>query len=160
MNTAAQVDANGEAENPLMGNALSELQRRFLSNDERPCESVMQQFPQIADDKEAMLELIYTEFVLREERGQATAVDDWVRRFPAWDQDLHQLFEVHNHVSHHDEPAHSRPDGLADRWAMRESSTGSSEQRIGKYQLLELIGRGGGGEVYAPSTSRWAESWR
>jgi serine/threonine protein kinase len=46
-------------------------------------------------DEEAVLELIYNEFVLREELGQAPTPDEYLTRFPQHAEALRRQFEVH-----------------------------------------------------------------
>jgi eukaryotic-like serine/threonine-protein kinase len=51
--------------------------------------------PELAADREAVLDLIYQETVLREEAGERPDVEEYVRRFPQWETEIRRQFEVH-----------------------------------------------------------------
>src|SRR6476660_4980031 len=75
--------------------ARSQLERAVRAGEAARAEDLLAAFPDLADDTEAVLELAYTEFVVREELGQSPSTADWLARFPRWRVDLEQLFEVH-----------------------------------------------------------------
>src|SRR5262245_28546571 len=74
--------------------ACAELARRVRAGTGR-AEDLLCERPAVAASADAALELIYTEFVLRQELGERPAPDEWYARFPARRADLEQLFEVH-----------------------------------------------------------------
>ncbi len=59
-----------------------------------PVEAYLAREPDLVD-VEAVLELIYNEFVLREELGQAPTPDEYLTRFPQHAEALRRQFEVH-----------------------------------------------------------------
>src|SRR5260221_679226 len=75
--------------------ACAELERRLRSGQPCTAEDLFAASPGLASDSESALELIYTEFVAREQLGQRPDPDDWYARFPHWKDDLEQLFQVH-----------------------------------------------------------------
>jgi hypothetical protein len=75
--------------------ACDELSRRLRAGLSGGAEELLAADPTIESDIDAVLELIYTEFVVREQLGQQPQVQEWLDRFPKWRRELEQLFEVH-----------------------------------------------------------------
>lgn len=71
-------------------------------------EDLLAAYPAVAADAEAALELVYTEFAVREELGQTPDPADWYARFPQWRADLEQVFEVHRELRREDDRRRSR----------------------------------------------------
>src|SRR5262249_6137433 len=78
--------------------ARAEIERRLRGGEPCTAADLLAAFPAVAADKTAALELIYTEFVIREELGQRPSADEWYTRFPEWEADLRELFEVNAHL--------------------------------------------------------------
>ena len=57
-------------------------------------EQFLQGYPDIASNDEALLDLIYTEYVVREELGERPGVDEYVRRFPQQSERLQRLLSL------------------------------------------------------------------
>src|SRR5262245_14795771 len=89
----------------LLKLALEELTCRIRRGESQVSEQVFASYPPVAIDKESCLEVLYTEFVLRQELGEQPGVTEWITRFPAWEADIRELFEVHNFISRGDLPA-------------------------------------------------------
>ena len=51
--------------------------------------------PGLGDDAEAVLDLVYAEFLLREELGERPDADEYVRRFPQYGDALRRQFRLH-----------------------------------------------------------------
>jgi len=49
----------------------------------------------VPDDAEAVLDLVYAEFLLREELGERPDADEYVRRFPQYGDALRRQFRLH-----------------------------------------------------------------
>src|SRR4051812_16556235 len=58
-------------------------------------EAFLREFPPPTLDDDEILDLIYNEVVLREEDGESPELDDYLRRFPQYAEDLRAQFEVH-----------------------------------------------------------------
>src|SRR6266498_3953613 len=79
--------------------ACADLKRRADAGEDCRAEELLRAHPALATNADAALELIYTEFVLREQWGQQTADEEWYSRFPQWREDMRELFEVHRAAS-------------------------------------------------------------
>jgi hypothetical protein len=78
-------------------------QRRHWERGERILvEAYLAEHPALGGDPEALLDLIYSEILLREEAGETPQLEEYQRRFPALAIPLRDQFEVHRAL----EPAH------------------------------------------------------
>jgi serine/threonine-protein kinase len=73
-----------------------EQRQRWQRGEQVAVEAYLTQYPALQADAEAALLLIYQEVVLREERGEAPPLAEYLRRFPQWAEQLRQQFEVHD----------------------------------------------------------------
>src|SRR5262245_51839430 len=62
-------------------------------------EKLLEEQPALRDQAEPILELLYHEMLLSEERGQPPQLDDYLRRFPHLANELRMQFEVHTALS-------------------------------------------------------------
>src|SRR4051812_2280555 len=75
---------------------LRDDQRGRWRRGERPTvESYLERRPELRDDPEGLLDLIYNEVVLREEAGEAPRLEEYLGRFPAFRDELRLQFQVH-----------------------------------------------------------------
>ena len=119
--------------------ACAELDRELRAGRDCRAEHFLTCFPGLAASHELALELIYTEFVAREELGQQPQAEEYYQRFPQWQDTLREQFHVHTLLRESIRPRSGFEEGL---------STEDEERWIGPYKVLEEIARGTTGVVY------------
>jgi serine/threonine protein kinase len=129
-----------------LAQACGDLERRLRAGENCAAEEWLTACPALAARPEYALELIYAEFVVRGRLGQQPCEEEWYARFPQWRADLEQLFQVHD-------LAGAEQDGSGTIIDMRDASPPARlglapGSRIGNYELLAELGRGGMGVVY------------
>jgi WD40 repeat protein/serine/threonine protein kinase len=97
-------------------------------------ESYLQEQPSLRQKTDDLLELLYHEIVLREERGQSPGVEEYQRRFPEYADEIRLYFEVHA--------------AFGSSSGSRAPVTPGGLPSVRGYEILEVLGRGGMGVVY------------
>src|SRR5260221_12170569 len=126
--------------------ACAELERRLSAGEAGGAESMLASHPEFSGDADVALELIYTEFVAREQMGQRPTPAAFCTRFPQWRDGLEQLFQIHEAVGTGSDGDGTNGSGTpfpAAERIRRLSVTGDGPavRRVGNYELLDEIGR-------------------
>lgn len=153
-NPATPLSRGGTGEGPDAGHASGEgdntarwcaqLREQWL-NGQRVCvEDFLQRVPQTQGNEEALLDLIYTEYVLRDERGESPGVQEYVQRFPHLQGKLERILELDKALWEHADDVTK----LAGETTPSPAVPPEAPQRIGKYHVIGTLGQGGQASVY------------
>jgi WD40 repeat protein/serine/threonine protein kinase len=108
----------------------------------------LREHPSLRADADGLMDLICSEWALREELGETIVLDEYVRRFPEIEQPLRMQWEVRNVC---------RAMTMPSTWPTRPPSVdtislparGASElPRVPGYEVQSILGKGGMGVVY------------
>jgi predicted Ser/Thr protein kinase len=123
-----------------------ELRARWGRGDRVQVEEILRHQPELQKDIELVLDLIFTEFVVREDLGERPAISEYVQRFPRFAHRLERLFALD----------HAFLDSATDpfKTVAPESGQGAKAQAaaalwsIGKYAVLRQLDEGGQARVF------------
>jgi serine/threonine protein kinase/WD40 repeat protein len=129
--------------------ACAELENSLGSGEAGDAEAVFTAHPALGDDPDAALEVIYTEFVARERLGLRPEPSDYYARFPRWREGLQELFDIHRAAGGNSAMfASGAPQIDPEREYSGTVNERAATRRLGNYELIGEIGRGGMGVVY------------
>jgi serine/threonine protein kinase len=126
----------------VAGQLLDDQCRRWQQGESVRVEAYLEAHPELRDDPDGLLDLIFNEILLREERAETPEFAEYVERFPWLAEQLRPHFAVHQFA------------GLAPTVAPT-SGADSSEVAVADglpviagYEVLQEIARGGMGVVF------------
>jgi serine/threonine protein kinase len=122
--------------------ACAELERRLRAGEACCAETLFAAYPLLTCQEDFALDLIYTEYITREELGQRLAPEEFYARFPHWKERLERQFSVHQWMQG-SLPAGAGGDGPAPR-----EDAPDVPHWLGRYELLEPVGQGSCGVIY------------
>ena len=133
----------GSAGTPLVAGLLDEQSRAWRRGEGVPAEAYRERHPALQSDPEGLLDLIDHEVVLRQERGEAPRLEEYLGRFPQHAEQLRKLFDL-------DAALEAGPPAQPERTVIPSAGAAGSPAGggpAGRYELLGEIGRGGVGAV-------------
>jgi lipopolysaccharide biosynthesis regulator YciM len=116
-----------------------------------PAEDYLNAFPVVREHAESAVDLIFAEFLLREERGESPAAEEFLRRFPDRAGELKLQLELHLALDRNRERTADWSGGTSTLHAGSSSppvERPAAYPEIPGYEVLGVVGRGGMGIVY------------
>jgi WD40 repeat protein/serine/threonine protein kinase len=124
--------------------------RSFEAGRETP-EAFLAARPHLRSNREAMLDVLYNDMLLRRGRGENPSADDYQARFPELAADLRMQFEVDalfDDASSHSSATIDPAETLDPSVSASNRLAADKTIRIPGYEVTDSIGRGGMGAVY------------
>ncbi len=128
--------------------ARIDLRERWLRGERPDAAEYLQRYPQLATDSESAVDVIYAEFLVREELGEPCDACDFQRCFPTYAHTLIDQIRLHRSLDSDDHgPTASGPRASAEPEVSAPQV--QEQQRLeADYEVLHEIGRGGMGIVF------------
>src|SRR5262245_5254241 len=118
----------------MLHEACLELEQRLRSGEMVRAEELLTRHPVLAEDPEHALDLLYVEYTIRRELGEAPLHSEFLARFPQWHTQLDRQFQLEDLL---DEPA-PRAEDLG-TGPVSPPDAGPARTANGRFRILRLL---------------------
>src|SRR5262249_37734603 len=95
MSESSSAGAWSGTSKPPVAALLADQDRRWQQGERVLVEEYLRDLPALWGESDIILDLLYQEIVIREERGEPALLDEYLQRFPQFSEELRLHFEVH-----------------------------------------------------------------
>jgi serine/threonine protein kinase/tetratricopeptide (TPR) repeat protein len=141
--TAGEAPAAQSPVNSLVSRLAREMAQAWEQGRRPGAEAVLEPWPELWDQPEAVLELVYEEICLRKRHGESTATTEILQRFPRWRDQVKVLLSCHRLLDL-DGSRSARAEGAPPRPPLFPAVG----EKLGDFNLLAELGSGSLGRVF------------